>query len=109
MTRNPVRISRVRPKNGGAAITIFPATPRDTQFIRTLVFALKRARAGNVRSFAMVFRVEMPNGDMNWVRSYAMHEDFDDPISRTMLLGALDMLGDKVKGAVEETWEEWTA
>lgn len=32
-----------------------------------------------------------------------------NPISRTMLLGALDMLGDKVKGAVEETWEEWTA
>jgi len=108
-TRNPVRIARWHPKTGGAQVTVFPTEPRDTQFIQTLVTALKEARAGNVRSFAMVFRAEMPNGDMQWVKCFGVNPDDDDGMTRTMLIGAMKLLQDQLtveNGAMWKPWEK---
>lgn len=84
------RISRVRMKAGGD-VRILATKPKDTRFIRTLVYMLDKARRGDVRSFAMVCRIEKENGDMTWMEASDVLP-VDDGGDLSMILGGIDRM-----------------
>ena len=64
---------------------------QDTRFLRTLVLVLDKARKGDVRSFAMVFRVENADGSMSWIEAADVLPD-EDGGDINMLLGGIERM-----------------
>ena len=92
MTAPHCRVSRVKPKNGGAVIEIMKTPPAyDADLVDMLVYVLAEARKGNVCSFALVFRHELDDGDIEFTQAYGLHKDADKRDS-TILLGGMEKL-----------------
>jgi hypothetical protein len=84
------RVSRVRTK-AGADISILKTELKDNRFIRTLIHMLDKARKGDVRSFAMVVRIERDDGNMAWVEAADVLSD-EDGGDVYMLLGGMEAI-----------------
>lgn len=84
------RISRVRYKDG-RDLRILPTVIQDSRFIRTMVYVLDQARRGDVRSFAVIFRMEQPDGTMKWIEAADVHPDADG-VDYTMLMGGIERM-----------------
>jgi hypothetical protein len=95
------RIGRVRTKSG-ADVTILNTELKDTRFIRTLVRILEIARRGDVRSYAMVLRVENPDGSMSWIECADIVPE-EDGGNVNMILGGIE----RMKARIISENPEW--
>lgn len=94
----------MRPKAGGGEIVMLPQrSGQEGYFVDSLVKILSLARQGNVRSYAAVFRVEAPDGQMHWTTSWSKTSN-EEGGDYYMLIGGLTQLLDRV---VEASRDEW--
>lgn len=84
------RISKVRFKDG-RELRILPTEVKDTEFIRTLVWCLDGARKGDVRSYAVVMRVEREDGAMSTIEAADVLAD-EDGGDLNMILGGIERM-----------------
>jgi hypothetical protein len=97
-----VRISRWRPKMGGAEISVLPTRPApdDTNFVPTLIWALDQARRGNLVGYAMVFSVH--DAESETVRCMEAAKAWDD-MDRHHVLGLIRRME---AGYMKRSWPE---
>lgn len=96
-----VRISRVRPRIGGAQITMLPVreAPDDTNFVPTLVWALDQARQGKLLGYAGIFTVELPDGTRRNIEFAKAWENIDNHY-------VLGLIRRTEIGFIARTWPE---
>lgn len=95
-----VRISRIKPKNGGAMVEILPTRPApdDSNFIPTMVWVLEQARKGRIVGYAAVFTVEDEDGTRRCMEAAKAWEDAD----RHHVLGLIRRME---QNYIARTWE----
>lgn len=78
----------------------------ESHLVSALVTMLASARKGNVRSFVAIFRVEMPDGSMKWVKGWSkLSEEAGGDYH--MLIGGLAHTMDRVVKQCDQEWEEF--
>ena len=90
------RITRVKPKGGGATVEILRTPEVSSNVVSALVEVLGIARQGKVGAFAIVFRVTNEMGENSWNRAWAVSSD-DFHHDGCSLLGNTEMLASRLR------------
>lgn len=91
------RISRVKPKNGGAIVEIIRMPEISSEIVSLMVEMLGIARQGRIGAYAIAFHLDDGDGNDSWHLAWALPSAERYNIDGRALLGNIEVLAARLR------------